>query len=92
MYNVANATLFFCFLLYNFIIERERIKGMKVIKRDGHMVEYCPAKIEEAIEKANLEVEEEDKASSIQIKNIIKYIERLGKKEYWSKIFKILLK
>ena len=24
---------------------------MKVIKRDGHMVDYCPAKIEEAIEK-----------------------------------------
>ncbi len=53
---------------------------MKVIKRDGHMVDYCPAKIEEAVEKANLEVEEEDRASSIQIKNIIKYIERLGKK------------
>ncbi len=53
---------------------------MKIIKRDGHMVDYCPAKIEEAIEKANLEVEEEDRASSIQIKNIIKYIERLGKK------------
>ncbi len=53
---------------------------MKVIKRDGHMVDYCPEKIEEAIEKANLEVEEEDRASSIQIKNIIKYIERLGKK------------
>ena len=30
---------------------------MKVIKRDGHMVEYCPEKIEEAIKKANLEVE-----------------------------------
>ena len=53
---------------------------MKVIKRDGHMVDWCPAKVEEAIEKANLEVEEEDKASSIQIKNIIRYIERLGKK------------
>ena len=53
---------------------------MKVIKRDGHMVDYCPEKIEEAIEKANLEVEEEDRASTIQIKNIIKYIERLGKK------------
>ena len=53
---------------------------MKVIKRDGHMVDWCPAKIEEAIGKANLEVEEEDRASSIQIKNIIKYIERLGKK------------
>lgn len=53
---------------------------MKVIKRDGHMVEYMPSKIEEAIEKANTEVEEEDKASAIQIKNIIKYIEHLGKK------------
>ena len=53
---------------------------MKVIKRDGHMVEYMPSKIEDAIEKANLEVNEEDRASSTQIKNIIKYIEHLGKK------------
>ena len=53
---------------------------MKVIKRDGHMVEYMPSKIEEAILKANLEVEEEDRASSTQIHNIIKYIEHLGKK------------
>ena len=53
---------------------------MKVIKRDGHMVDWCPAKIEEAIGKANLEVEEEERASSIQIKNIVKYIEGLGKK------------
>ena len=53
---------------------------MKVIKRAGHMVDWCPAKIEEAIGKANLEVEEEERASSIQIKNIIKYIEGLGKK------------
>ncbi len=53
---------------------------MKVIKRDGHAVEYMPSKIEDAIEKANLEVEEEDRASSTQIKNIIKYIEHLGKK------------
>ena len=53
---------------------------MKVIKRDGHMVDYCPEKIENAILKANAEVEEEDQASNTQIKNIIKYIERLGKK------------
>ena len=53
---------------------------MKVIKRDGHMVDWCPAKIEEAIGKANLEVEEEERASSVQIKNIVKYIESLGKK------------
>ena len=53
---------------------------MKVIKRDGHMVDWCPEKIEIAIEKANKEVEEEDIASSTQIKNIVKYIERLNKK------------
>jgi len=53
---------------------------MKVIKRDGHMVEWCPEKIEIAIEKANKEVEEDEQASSTQIKNIIKYIENLGKK------------
>ena len=53
---------------------------MKVIKRDGHMVDYCPEKIENAIQKANMEVDEEEQASSVQIKNIIKYIEKLGKK------------
>ena len=53
---------------------------MKVIKRDGHMVDYCPEKIEKAVKKANTEVEDEDKASGTQIKNIIKYIENLGKK------------
>jgi len=53
---------------------------MKVIKRDGHMVDWCPDKIETAIMKANNEVEEEDQASSTQIKNIVRYIEKMGKK------------
>jgi ribonucleoside-triphosphate reductase len=53
---------------------------MKVIKRDGHIVDYMPEKIENAITKANLEVEEEDRVSETQIKNIIKYIENLKKK------------
>ena len=53
---------------------------MKVIKRDGHMVDYCPEKIEQAILKANKEVEESEQASNTQIRNIIKYIESLGKK------------
>ena len=53
---------------------------MKVIKRDGHMVDWCPEKVENAILKANNEVEGEEQASSTQIKNIIKYIEKLGKK------------
>ena len=53
---------------------------MKVIKRDGHMVDYCPDKIELAVMKANKEVSEEEQASSTQIRNIEKYIEGLGKK------------
>ena len=53
---------------------------MKIIKRDGHIVDYCPEKIEIAISKANAEVPEEDRVSEAQIKNIIKYIEGLKKK------------
>ena len=53
---------------------------MKIIKRDGHIVDYCPEKIERAISKANSEVSEEDRVTDIQIKNIIKYIEGLKKK------------
>ena len=53
---------------------------MKIIKRDGHIVDYSPEKIEEAIMKANAEVEEEEQVSAVQIKNIIKYIEGLKKK------------
>ena len=53
---------------------------MKIIKRDGHIVDYCPEKIEIAIKKANKEVPEEERVSDIQIKNIIKYIEGLKKR------------
>ena len=45
---------------------------MKIIKRDGHMVDYYPEKIENAINKANEEVDEEEQASKAQIRNIIK--------------------
>jgi ribonucleoside-triphosphate reductase len=53
---------------------------MKIIKRDGHIVDYCPEKIEIAIQKANNDVCEEERVSEAQIKNIIKYIEGLKKK------------
>ena len=53
---------------------------MKVIKRDGHIVDYSPDKIENAILKANAEVAEEDRVTDTQIRNIIKYIEGLKKK------------
>ena len=53
---------------------------MKIIKRDGHIADYCPEKIEAAISKANAEVAEEDRVTDQQIKNIVKYIEGLKKK------------
>ena len=53
---------------------------MKIVKRDGHIVYYCPEKIELAIKKANEEVAEEDRVSDIKIRNIVKYVEGLKKK------------
>ena len=53
---------------------------MKIVKRDGHIVDYDPSKIEIAIKKANNEVRGKEKASDEQIKEIIQYIEDLNKK------------
>ncbi len=53
---------------------------MKIVKRDGHIVDYDKSKIEIAIQKANNEVNEKDKISDEQINEIIKYIEGLKKK------------
>ena len=53
---------------------------MKIIKRDGHIVDYEPEKIRIAISKANREVRGKDKISLEQIEEIIKYIEELDKK------------
>ena len=53
---------------------------MKVIKRDGKAVDYNREKIEIAIEKANKEVQEHERLSTNEIKEITKYIENLGKK------------
>ena len=53
---------------------------MKIIKRDGHIVDYDPEKIRVAIGKANNEVKGKDKVSEKEIKEIIKYIEDLNKK------------
>ena len=55
-------------------------RTMKIIKRDGHIVNYAPEKIEIAIQKANAEVNENDRVSDEEIKGIIRYIEGLGKK------------
>ena len=53
---------------------------MKVVKRDGKIVDFDEARIRTAIEKANNDVCEEDKATSEDIEAIIKYIKGLKKK------------
>ena len=53
---------------------------MKIIKRDGRIVDFDRQKIMIAIEKANEEVRGRQKASKEDIKEIVKYIEDLDKK------------
>ena len=53
---------------------------MKVIKRDGRVVDYDREKIVTAIQKANKEVKAKERASNEDIKLIINYIEELDKK------------
>lgn len=53
---------------------------MKIVKRDGRIVEYDSDKIRIAIGKANAEVDEDQRISKTDIENIIKYIENLKKK------------
>ena len=53
---------------------------MKIIKRDGRIVDYDRQKIAVAIEKANGEVRGREKSSKEDIRNIIKYIEECDKK------------
>ena len=53
---------------------------MKIVKRDGRIVEYDSDKIRIAINKANKEVPEENMITTREIENIIKYIEKLRKK------------
>lgn len=53
---------------------------MKVIKRDGRAVDYDREKIRVAVDKANQEVKPKERATKEEIKEIINYIEELGKK------------
>ena len=52
---------------------------MKIIKRDGRIVEYKREKIEKAILNANRDVIETDRVNKKQIDTIIKHIEELNK-------------
>ena len=53
---------------------------MQVIKRDGKIVDFDKSKIRIAIEKANKEVKQKERASKDEINEIINYIEELDKK------------
>ena len=53
---------------------------MKIVKRDGRIVEYNRDKIAIAISKANKDVTEVDRVNTKQIDTIIKHIEELNKK------------
>ena len=53
---------------------------MKIVKRDGHIVDYDPSKIRTAIKKANVEVKPKERATEDEINAIIQYIEDLNKK------------
>ena len=53
---------------------------MKIVKTDGHIVDYDPEKIRIAIGKANNEVKGKEKATKEEIEEIIKYIEELNKR------------
>ena len=52
---------------------------MKIVKRDGSIVDYDSSKIKTAIQKANNEVPRNQRATQEQIKEIIMYIEELQK-------------
>ena len=53
---------------------------MKIVKRDGSIVDYNPEKIRIAVKKANAEVSQRERVSKEKIDEIIKYIEELNKK------------
>ena len=53
---------------------------MKVIKRDGRVVDYDRSKVITAIQKANEEVRRKDKATKDDIKTVTDYIEEIEKK------------
>ena len=53
---------------------------MKIIKRDGTIVEYNSEKIRIAISKANKEVSRKEKATDTEINEIIEYVESLNKR------------
>ncbi len=55
-------------------------KNMKIVKRNGKIVDFDASKIKIAIKKANREVEEKEQATDAEIEGILAYITGLKKK------------
>lgn len=53
---------------------------MKVVKRDGKIVDFEEERIKIAIQKANQEVDEDERATEEEIEKIVKHIKNLKKK------------
>ena len=64
-------------ILRNIFCMERTVSGMKVIKRDGRIVEYDRNKILTAIKKANAEVERYEKLTDEKIESIVASIENL---------------
>ncbi len=60
--------------------DRKEATSIKIVKRDGRIVEYDSNKIRVAIEKANAQVTEDKRLDKKKINEIIIYIESLNKK------------
>ena len=77
---IVKSILKTCLPRTRFLAKWMEVFEMQVIKRNGSIVDFDPSKIRVAIEKANKEVEEKDQATREQIREILAYIEKLGKK------------
>ena len=56
-------------------LSRKDGTDMKIIKRDGSIVDFDRNKIAVAIQKANRDVDPEDRADDAQIESIVRYVE-----------------
>ena len=72
-------------MIYNMsILKQGEDMEMKIIKRDGSIVDYNPEKIRIAIKKANNEVSKKERATEAEIDEIITYIEDMKKSRIYT--------
>ena len=65
-------------MIYNMsILKQGEDMEMKIIKRDGSIVDYNPEKIRIAIKKANNEVSKKERATEAEINNIYRRYEKI---------------